>query len=312
MAKFGISIYVSRSESLMALRERLERIRVAGFTHAELRASSLDVVIDGQLRPERVDLLQRALEGTGLGYSLHGTEIASGRGGNLMDITSDSQRMTVEADIELAHAIGASVVVYHSGMLREEGGDPDAVRKGMAAERTQLQKLGDTAGQYGLKIAVENRDPVSRYIVRHAYGIDLYRLAEHVQQIDHPHVGVCFDTGHAYLASSWLGSDFLEDVRTIAPMVNHIHVSDNFGKVMLDQQNDVSESLSQGLGDLHLMPGWGTVPLEQISEIPFPGDPISILELRPTFGEHLEDAARSMERFGKHVRGNMRASSESS
>jgi len=301
MGRFGISTGLAGGKSLSALRTSLARIAAAGFTHAELSGKSLGVIINGRLMPQRVEALRAALDGIPLGYTLHGTEISSARGGNLADVSTPTQRMTVEADIELAHAVGASVVVYHSGMLRAPGGDGRAFAAGMDAERAALVELGDLAGRYGITIAVENRDPVGRYILRQAYGIDLERLAEQIERVDHPHVGICFDTGHAFLASAYLGFDYLEGVRRIAPLTAHIHLSDNFGNVMLDETADPAENLIQGLGDLHLLPGWGAVPFDSIAAIPFPRSPISIVELRGTFWEHVDEAATVARAFAGQV-----------
>ena len=60
-------------------------------------------------QPQRLDALRAALDGVALGYTLHGTEIASAIGGNLADLSAPSQRLTVDADIALARAIGATV-----------------------------------------------------------------------------------------------------------------------------------------------------------------------------------------------------------
>jgi hypothetical protein len=35
-----------------------------------------------------------------------------------------------------------------------------------------------------------------------------------------------------------------------------------------------------GEGDLHLPPGWGTLPLAEVMAIPYPLDPIIIVEIR--------------------------------
>jgi sugar phosphate isomerase/epimerase len=301
MAGFGIATGLANGQPLSTLRAALERIAAAGFTHAELSGKSLGVIINGQVMPQRLDALRAALHGIALGYTLHGTEIASARGGNLADVSAPSQRLTVEADIALARAIGATVVVYHSGMLRDPGGDGRALEAGMAAERAALRKLGDLAGEHGITIAVENRDPVGRYILRQAYGLDLARLAEQIEQVDHPNVGICFDTGHAFLASAWLGFDYLEGMRRIAPLTAHIHLSDNFGNVLLDETSDPAENLIQGLGDLHLLPGWGAVPFDAIAAIPFPRNPVSIVELRATFGEHLDEAAHAARAFATQI-----------
>ena len=35
-----------------------------------------------------------------------------------------------------------------------------------------------------------------------------------------------------------------------------------------------------GEGDLHLPPGWGSIPLREMLSIPYPRDPVVILEIR--------------------------------
>ena len=302
MSRFGIAMGLAPGAPLTSLTTRLQAVAAAGFTHAELSGKSLGVIIGGQLVPERLDILRSVLAEVPLAYTLHGTEIASARGGNLMDISTASQRLTVEADIALAAAIGAEVLVYHSGMLRDPGNDPRAVEAGMVAERQALVELGDVASEANVTIAVENRDPVGRYILRHAYGIDLMQLAEQIEAVNHPRVGVCLDLGHAFLAARWLGNDYLAGIRRIAPLTTHIHLSDNLGNVQLDETADPSENLVQGLGDLHLMPGWGAVPLDDVFGIRFQQNPIVLLEMRPAFFEHLDLASQRTGALASRVR----------
>lgn len=301
MAGYGLACGLPRGMRIAALTERLQSIADGGFTHCELSGKSLGVVINGEIVPARLDALRSALDGVELQYTLHGVEVSSARGGNLVDLTDPLQRLTVESDIRLAAAIGATVVVYHSGMLRDADGTFDALERGMEGERVALRELGDLAGEHGITLAVENRDPVSRYIDRLVYGMDLERLAAQVEEIDHPHVGICFDTGHAWLAATYLGFDYMAGVRRIAPLTTHIHLSDNFGKPLLNQQADPSENLIQGLGDLHLIPRWGTVPFDAVAEVEFRRQPIAIVEMRETFADHLTDAAAAARRFAERM-----------
>lgn len=298
MYSIGISTGLAgQSEPIGALRGRLDRIAEFGFTHAEISGKSLGVIINGELNTARLSVLQTVLADSHLNFTLHGCEIASARGGNLMDVTTPSQRSAVAADIALAEAIGATVVVYHSGMLRDPGGHGHAVAAGLQAERDALAALGDVAGKSGITIAVENRDPVGRYILRHAYGLNLERLAVQIETVNHPHVGVCLDVGHAFLACAYLGQDYLEAIQRIAPLTSHIHLSDNFGKVQLDEAADPAENLIHGLGDLHMPPGWGSVPLESVFAIRFPREPIVLLELKPLFYEHLPEIVSMIRRL---------------
>lgn len=268
------------------LRERLDALAAVGFSHAELHAPALGVIIGGKLRAGRLAMLREALDGVAVRLTLHATNVATPYAGNLVDTTTPAQRMVVEADLALAGAIGAEVLVQHAGMLREPYGDDRALALGMAAERDALRQLGDAAGDAGVRIAVENRDPHDRYIVRRVYGLDLRRLAEQVAAVNHPQVGVCFDTGHAFLSATYLGFDYLPALRDIAPLVNHLHISDNLGQVELSMDANPGESLALGDGDLHLPPGWGAVPMADVFAVPFPQNPVAVLEVRATFAPH--------------------------
>jgi sugar phosphate isomerase/epimerase len=221
---------------------------------------------------------------------VHGSRISTARVGNLVDITTPAQRHSVDADLALTAAIGGETLVYHSGLLRDPYGDDRALAVGLAAERDALRQLGDEAGRHGIRIAVENLDPVMSYIERRAYGLDPLRLVEQVQAVNHPQVGICLDVGHAFLAARYLDFDYLAAVRAVAPWVNHLHISDNLGQVELDPDANAQESLILGDGDLHLPPGWGTAPLADALSIPFSQAPLVILELRQDFIEHAAEA----------------------
>ena len=277
-------------QPLAALRPLLERAAEIGFSHVELAGKSLGVAVGGRLLPARLAALHAALDGCSVRLTLHGTNVSSARAGNLMDVTTPNQRRVAEAELALCAAIGADVLVVHSGSLRDVYGDDEALETAMAAERDALRVLGDVAGKHGICIALENVDPVGDYIARRAYGLRLEQLAEQVRRVDHPQVGMCLDVGHAFLAANYLGQDFLSAVRGIAPLVTHLHLSDNLGRSQLDADVDLDERLALGDGDLHLLPGWGVIPLRDVFAIPFPQDPIVVLELRPHFSEHFPEA----------------------
>jgi len=275
---------------LSALREMLDRVAEIGFSHAEISAKSLAVACGGRLLPQRLAALRAALDGAAVRFTVHGTNVSSARAGNRMDVTTPNQRRVAEADLALAAAIGAEVLVIHSVSLRDIYLDDDALAVAMAAERDALRALGDEAGRHGITIAVENIDPVGVYLARRAYGLRLDTLGAQIAQVAHPQVGVCLDVGHAFVAATYAGFDFLPAIREIAPQVVHLHLSDNLGRTQLDGEVDLDERLALGDGDLHLLPGWGTIPLQSVFAIPFPRQPLVILELRPHFAEHLPEA----------------------
>lgn len=282
---------------LASLRTRLAEVAQLGFTHAEISAKALAVIVNGQLQPTRLTALRAAVVDSPVALTIHGSAVSTARIGNLVDVTTPAQVAAVEADLALAAAIGARIVVYHAGQLRDPHGDDRALAAGMAHERDQLRRLGDAAGRHGIRIMVENIDPVGIYILRRAYGLRLDLIAEQVQAVDHPQVAMCLDLGHGYLASRYVGWDYLATIRQVAPLVGHIHLNDNFGRTKLDGDWDANEYLAVGEGDMHLPPGWGAIPLEEVFATRFPQDPTVILELRPHFAENAGEALATTRRL---------------
>jgi sugar phosphate isomerase/epimerase len=282
---------------LASLRSRLAEVAEAGFSHAELSAKSLAVIINGRLQPARLAALKAAVTASPVTLTVHGSAVSTARIGNLVDVTTPAQPATVAADLALSAAIGANVLVYHAGQLRDFYGDDQALAAGMAAERDHLRRLGDEAGRHGIRIMVENIDPVGSYILRRAYGLRLDLIAEQVLAVNHPQVAMCLDVGHAFLAARYVGWDYLATIRQVAPLVGHIHLNDNFGRAKLDGAWDVDEYLAVGDGDLHLPPGWGAIPLDQVFTVPFPQRPAVILELRPHFRENAAEALAVTQRL---------------
>jgi sugar phosphate isomerase/epimerase len=299
VAGIGIALGfdVRGGAALASLRTRLADVARIGFSNAEISAKALAVIINGQLQPTRLAALKEAVAESPVTLTIHGSAVSTARIGNLVDVTTPAQVAAVEADLALAAAIGAKIVVYHAGQLRDPNGDDRALAAGMAHEREQLRRLGDVAARHGIRIMVENIDPVGIYILRRAYGLRLDLIAEQVQQVNHPNVAMCLDMGHGYLASRYVGWDYLATIRQVAPLVGHIHLNDNFGRTKLDGDWDVNEYLAVGEGDMHLPPGWGAIPLEDVFRTPFPQDPAVILELRPHFAENAGEALATTKRL---------------
>jgi sugar phosphate isomerase/epimerase len=88
--------------------------------------------------------------------------------------------------------------------------------------------------------------------------------------------------GHAALAASVFGFDYFEECATVAPLVRHIHLHDNLVRTNVTGEPPVSEHPVYGLGDLHLPPGRGTIPLNELfRRVDFPEDPACCVELSP-------------------------------
>jgi sugar phosphate isomerase/epimerase len=149
-----------------------------------------------------------------------------------------------------------------------------------------LAALAAQAEAWRGRIAVETWYSIG---AEYSYAVWPEQLAAQVETVAHPGIGVCLDFSHLFLASEWFGFDFLDGVRRLAPLSAHLHLQDTFG--WSHEQNVPA----LGLGDLHLPPGWGRVPLaEAFAAGDFAGEPVVMVELlADRFVAQLEHALAS-------------------
>ncbi|MER3501676.1 MAG: hypothetical protein C4295_09465 [Candidatus Fervidibacterota bacterium] len=136
--------------------------------------------------------------------------------------------------MERTARVGAGILVIHPASAprteRERGWD---------WLRESLDELLPFAEELGLTLAVENMLPEA------AIGADPAELSGFLSAYFSPHLRLCFDTGHAHIAGNvylWLES--------VAPSIATYHLADN----------DKSR-------DLHLPPGYGTVPWDLLAPV---------------------------------------------
>ena len=293
--------------------DELSRAQSLGFTLAEVSIPSLNVIMNGELIPERVAAIQGCVAPFELRYSVH----APGRTNLAFSPNHDLEYSVLEACIRFCSAIGARILVYHSGLQALDAAraglgalpDEDELARGAERERAALKKLARIAGDLGVVIGVENGDPhLWEYSVLRAAGKPAGALARYharlrisaivaqIEAVDHPNVGMTLDLGHLYLATQALAEDYLEAVSAAAPWVRHLHMNDNFGKLDVGQDSE-GYRLAYGEADLHLPPGWGALPyaaaFTRLAE--YDGD--IVLEIKARYRDHLSEALANTRRM---------------
>lgn len=242
--------------------EHLAMVRQAGFSGVELWAARPHWDYGD---PDRVDLIARACARLGLAVvSVHGpfyAHVDDAKAGRWLTLYHEDPEVRARALEELRKAIwastdaGAPVMVVHW----EEWG----------RGQEELEDLIETAGQAGIKLALENSHNRPEASIG-ALLNTLERLGP-----DSP-AGLCFDTGHAHVAEP----DLAEALRLAAPRLLAFHVHDN-----------------DGSGDSHLVPYRGTIDwgsfVRGVEEMGLAKQPFS-LELR-RHGPYMDDlvAARN-------------------
>ena len=282
MAFRGVGTNLSRLyvDGVGGLAEDLGALKGAGPDFVEVWPENLGVIFGGRLDPNRLRAVGELLLEAEFAYTVHAPLQV-----NLMDLTSHGlQRDVLDASLRFAKGIGAGVVVCHAGQRIGARDSRHSMEDQLSAERSALREAGDLAGELGVTIAVENyypEQPILRGAV-YDYSVWPSRLAEQISAVDHPAVGICLDVGHAALAAGFFGFDFIEECAAISPLVRHVHLHDNLQKTNLTGEPQVSEHTVYGLGDLHLPPGRGTIPLADLfRRIEFPEEPSCCVELSP-------------------------------
>ena len=289
-----------------ALADCLTHVQSFGFQLAEVSVPSLNVIFNGELIPQRAAAIRETLAPYDLRYSVH----APGRTNLAFGYDPDLEFRVLEACLRFTHAIGARVLVYHSGLQAL-----DAARTGMAAlpsddelargaerEVAALRKLAPIAADLDVIIGMENGDPhLWEYAVLRREGLPVSELPKYharlrtsaivaqAEAVNHPNIGITLDLAHLHLATHALGEDYLEAISTAAPWVRHLHINDNFGK--LDAGVDYEGyRLPYGEADLHLPPGWGAIPLADAFDRlrDYEGD--IVLEIKERYRDHLDEA----------------------
>ena len=118
--------------------------------------------------------------------------------------------------VELAHDIGAAVLVVHPGDLRDARFFSEFTRLSEEA----LGQLARRAEALGVILAVENCGPYHAGVDRTA--ADLVSL---IESVGSPQVRMCLDVGHAAV-----NGNLDELVRLLGKAIVHLHIHDNHGQ----------------------------------------------------------------------------------
>jgi sugar phosphate isomerase/epimerase len=284
----------------------LARLAEIGFDAAEIPPHGLDVIRYGELDLAQVSRIKGVVHRFPLRYTIHAPNTLNVA--NHPDLSL--QRAIFEASLRFCAELEAGILVYHSGQIALERpalgleGLPDELTLQSYWERETdiLAELSVYAAELGVAIAIENRDPhlwevatlvrnrrpTSDLPTYHA-GMRLDLLAQQVKAIGVSNVGLTLDVGHAYLATAFCQTDFLASVATVVPQIRHVHWHDNYGRLDWTSE-DQAYRFANGEGDLHMPPGWGTIPLQATAELLENYTGWLTMEIRPRYRAHYAQA----------------------
>lgn len=171
---------------------------------------------------------------------------------------------SISAGIEAARVLGSPLMVLHTGFLPQY---PPPARPGWLDKFCgKLTQLLEVASDNGIVLAMEN-----------TYEPDTKLFEEIFGRVQHPYLGMCFDTGHAACFSKIPPATWIE---AFSEQIVHLHLSDN-----------------DGISDLHWGLGKGVVNVSTLI------GPLLARGARPslTFEVSLEDAKASSDYLNRSL-----------
>ena len=232
------------------LDDALRTFAADGFDCVEISLDTFPLIIGGKVARDWVEFVRTALARHRLACSAHVS-----LGVDLRDTAKyDLQKRVLAASIEVCGSLGANPLVLHYELASR---DARVEERFLAAHR----EAADAAARLGLGLCIENIEvelvePVVRF----------------VREVDRPNFRMCFDTGHAFLASRYFHFDFLQALRAALPLLGHVHLNDNTGdfEELRITDRPTYNQLPMGLrrtfgrGDIHLPPFWGAIPFDEV------------------------------------------------
>jgi sugar phosphate isomerase/epimerase len=240
----------------------LKAIEAAGFKWVQVASPPVEMLADPRRVVQHGRPLRRALEVTRLGVVVHGpTNLRLG---------SSLHNRAGEGLLEYAHELGASHVVYHALDVRKRGPETEA-------EERSLRLLARWAETVGVMLCLENLCPV--YPVGSSICHDPQEVCALVDRLDSEAVRMLLDVGHAHVVSDREGFDLTGFVSPVLDSVGLFHIHDNLGARRRDTGSTALDPLRL---DLHLAPGGGTLPWDQLSKALTNHSAPLVLEIHPS------------------------------
>ena len=265
----GYTLSYENDYGFRTLGGRLDEAERLGMDFVEIPLWSMDLIAAAKVLPDRLKTVKSMLSGRSLRYTVHGSLAI-----NFMDVPErlERHREVLRASLDVSAELEGLHYVLHGGI--HPAASPAETDDLYAQQRDLLSSAGDEAAQRGLIIVVEN------LFVEPARATALpSRLTREIAGIAHPNVWACLDFSHGFTYSTALGANFAEEVAALAPFARHLHVHDSFGWPAVMPSRSRAERFAYGEGDLHLPPGLGGIPWDDLMRpLEYPGGLVFNLE----------------------------------
>ena len=239
----------------------LKALEAAGFAWVQVAAPPVEMLADPRHGVRHASALRQALEVTSLNVVVHGPT-------NLQLGTALHYR-AFESLLEYTSNIGATHVVYHALDFARRGAES-------AEEERCLVRLARSAEALRLTVCLENLCPT--YPGRSTVCHDPLSVRDLVRRLDTPAYRMLLDVGHANVVAGYMGVETATLIEPVLENVALFHIHDNLGARLGGEGGPTIDPLQL---DLHLPPGGGNVPWDQLRTALLGHDAPLMMEIHP-------------------------------
>ncbi|MDR2944832.1 MAG: sugar phosphate isomerase/epimerase [Methanosarcinales archaeon] len=241
--KFGVSTFAGPLSELEGLADSIE-----------LYIPKMNLYKGRELQKDRLDAFFDSFFSYDFYCSAHAPYFPDPEGEHPKELAVDTAKMDdsdfqlMFESLDIASHAGADVLVVHPGRITEGG-----AQKSFGRMIQNLKRLAEYAEDVDVMIGLENKEATDPLNLCCRAG----ELAKAVDLVDSDYLGATLDIGHANLTCGGDQKKLAEFVKTISPLVVHVHIHDNHGVDTGRYGGDEHYAPGQGVIDYSTLHGLG-------------------------------------------------------
>ena len=294
MSKIGFSASLP-SGNLDMLEDQLKKFKELKVDSVELPIYEIDIIVGKKVLSSEIKKLHSITKKYDFDYTVHGELTV-----NLMDEKYfNDHKDVLKADIEVSGEIGATHLITHFGYASKNNFEKKSKYEDLLKKQNDCyEELSTFAERNNVTLAIECLYPFDD----NSYAPLPGEIANHLNRINHPNIKACLDISHAYINCTYRNAHFINEIKEMAPLSEHIHMHDSFGILQELQTYNESEAVSYGFGDIHLPLGWGSIPFDKIfDEIRLPKNTNLNFELYPKHHAYFEESIKIARKLSQKI-----------
>ena len=294
MSKIGFSASLT-SGNLDKLPDQLNKFKELSIDSVEIPIYEIDIIVGKKILASELKKLQSIISKYKFDYTVHG-ELSV----NLMDEKYfDDHQEVLKKNIEVSGEIGATHLITHFGYTSINNYENKSKYEDLLKKQNECyEKLSIIADKNNVTLAIECLFPFDL----NSYAPLPSEVATNLNKINHSRIKACLDISHAYINCTYRNAHFINEIKEMAPLSEHVHMHDSFGILQEMPTYIQTEAVSYGLGDIHLPLGWGSIPFNKVfDEINLPKNVNLNFELLPMHHAYFEESINIARKLSQKI-----------